>query len=460
MDENNPNNHSEISLHLAAAVQFEHVTASFIQQSCLAWGLPEEAAASLAQAGQQIFAHLAQTELQDHPVKLVCKGDPSYGRVDIIFSGRESAAHGHASLTSAIHKSTRHHNHPFHGGNTHRLIEHIALAIAVGQVDRFSTTLEKTNVTRLTLIREKTYPEEIAIVPLPLSHQIRVFRLATPQEIPLLIRYARQKYSPAYLPPVFRYPDNVADRLRRGETHAIVGVSENGELCGAIFWESTQRKVIQCTGPYVFTPGRGQPEALMEGLLHALAKHPVVCLLNTNPTPDFPAQTWEKAGSLKIQPGDASAPLERDVYIRSMIEDPGCIVWAHPDLHPYLQAQYHRLALPRELRPAPEMDVQGDAILSVDYERDENRISLRPLDAGVTNRQTLAEHVALLRDQDIQMILFEMDLGVPIQTSFTPALLQTGFVPRVLLPHAGEGDLVLFQFNPEQVYQANLHGAV
>jgi len=38
-----------------------------------------------------------------------------------------------------------------------------------------------------------------------------------------------------------------------------------------------------------------------------------------------------------------------------------------------------------------------------------------------------------------------MDLGVPQQSAYTPALLENGFTPRLLLPHAGEGDLVIFQ---------------
>jgi hypothetical protein len=39
-----------------------------------------------------------------------------------------------------------------------------------------------------------------------------------------------------------------------------------------------------------------------------------------------------------------------------------------------------------------------------------------------------------------------VDLGQAWQADFAPALLQNGFLARLVLPYAGEGDLVLFQF--------------
>jgi hypothetical protein len=38
-----------------------------------------------------------------------------------------------------------------------------------------------------------------------------------------------------------------------------------------------------------------------------------------------------------------------------------------------------------------------------------------------------------------------MDLGIPWQSAFVPALLETGFVPRMIVPYAGKADTAIFQ---------------
>jgi hypothetical protein len=47
--------------------------------------------------------------------------------------------------------------------------------------------------------------------------------------------------------------------------------------------------------------------------------------------------------------------------------------------------------------------------------------------------------------EGITNILFEMDLGKSWQCHFTQPLLETGFEPRLVLPYAGRGDLIVFQ---------------
>jgi len=51
----------------------------------------------------------------------------------------------------------------------------------------------------------------------------------------------------------------------------------------------------------------------------------------------------------------------------------------------------------------------------------------------------------MLLKEKFESILFEMDLGKSWHCYFTPALTRSGFEPRLLLPYAGKGDLVIFQ---------------
>jgi hypothetical protein len=72
--------------------------------------------------------------------------------------------------------------------------------------------------------------------------------------------------------------------------------------------------------------------------------------------------------------------------------------------------------------------------------------TLRPIRFGADANQNLAAHIALLQKESFQRIFFEMDLGAAWQTRFAPALIDCGFQPRLVLPYAGAGDLVVFQW--------------
>jgi len=55
------------------------------------------------------------------------------------------------------------------------------------------------------------------------------------------------------------------------------------------------------------------------------------------------------------------------------------------------------------------------------------------------------DHLALFHSESMGNIFFEMDLGQPWQALFARGLLTQGFRPGLILPYAGEGDIVVFQ---------------
>jgi hypothetical protein len=67
---------------------------------------------------------------------------------------------------------------------------------------------------------------------------------------------------------------------------------------------------------------------------------------------------------------------------------------------------------------------------------------------GNDSEKVLEAYVETLQKEEILNIFFQMDLGRPWHCHFTPALLGCGFKPRLLLPYAGKGDLVIFQHEP------------
>ncbi len=87
----------------------------------------------------------------------------------------------------------------------------------------------------------------------------------------------------------------------------------------------------------------------------------------------------------------------------------------------------------------------GSQVLSAEFDRGASQVTLRPVWWGLDSEENVANHVRVLRDEGMSGILFEIDLGKPWHSRFTTALFSAGFEPRLVLPYAGKGDLVVFQ---------------
>ena len=66
-------------------------------------------------------------------------------------------------------------------------------------------------------------------------------------------------------------------------------------------------------------------------------------------------------------------------------------------------------------------------------------------DLGADAAANLAQHVKILSAEDLPNIFFEIDLACAWQAALTPALLNNGFSPRLVLPYGGRADVVVFQ---------------
>ena len=59
--------------------------------------------------------------------------------------------------------------------------------------------------------------------------------------------------------------------------------------------------------------------------------------------------------------------------------------------------------------------------------------------------ENVSGHIRLFEEEGWRNVSAEIDLGLPWQAGFAAALLKNGFVPRLVLPHAGQGDIALFR---------------
>lgn len=77
---------------------------------------------------------------------------------------------------------------------------------------------------------------------------------------------------------------------------------------------------------------------------------------------------------------------------------------------------------------------------------DQKKITLRLLLAGNDVKENLIKHLQLFKQENYLNIFFELDLGQAWQAEMVPALLASQFKPCLVMPNAGKGDVVLFQY--------------
>jgi hypothetical protein len=56
-------------------------------------------------------------------------------------------------------------------------------------------------------------------------------------------------------------------------------------------------------------------------------------------------------------------------------------------------------------------------------------------------------HIRFLSEERFRNLCFELDLGVPWHAELIPVIIARGFKPEIVLPFAGQSDLVVFQYH-------------
>ena len=234
-----------------------------------------------------------------------------------------------------------------------------------------------------------------------------------------------------------------------GEYSATVALGDQGQIGGGIVWRWVGDKTVELFGPYVFhQPADSElANGLVDSCLGRIAKTEAIGLISRISTPELPKRYFEQIGSVDfIQPGGTSQPWS--VYYRQLYEDPGCQVWAHPDLQGFLRAEYNRLSFAREIRLTRHEGERRPpySVFAGQFERAHHQITLRAIWDGEDAAANLTQHVKVLKAENLPNIFFEIDLAQAWQANLTQALLENHFHPRLILPYGGQADVVVFQY--------------
>jgi anti-sigma regulatory factor (Ser/Thr protein kinase) len=431
-------NDSTLLLRIHDDMAFLPLATSFVEKAALAYGLAGPEAMALTLATEEIFAYLCRTASQGRPFEIRCASAGYYVKTSFSIPVQDLNLRA-LNLTASV------------SPDDEASLEEMGLLIASRFVDRLQVRQEGNGGIQLTVVKEKSYPQMEA-EPTPMVRPLDDYAIRTPapEEIKVLVRLIHAHYDGHFIPAPFIYPGKVVDMVVGGEYQALIARGPTGQIGGGIFWHWLGAKTIECFGPYVFNqnPGSVLPRDLVEGCIGAIAKSHAVGLINRMATEIFSREHFEPLGVLTVHDLDGST-RSITAHFRQMHEDTGSSVWAHPDLVPFLKEQYGRLVLPREVIAVSD---QGEAVspysvLSAEFERSQNRATLRLLHLGKDMEENLINHLRVFDKESIHNVFFEIEVAQPWQASLTPALLAQGFRPRLILPYGGdEGDIVVFQY--------------
>jgi len=296
------------------------------------------------------------------------------------------------------------------------------------------------------MTRDREYAPAAA-VPLPPPEAVKTVRPATPSPDDLRHFAAMVTTSGSpYLPPFLARPGMAADMLAAGSLHAVLAQG-NDWIVGGVLWHPLTDTCIELYGPYLFLddPDDRTLTMLMDEAIGRISRSRCRGLVRRQGALPEYERFFDFLGELDLTgiSGKAAHPV---YYYRQLREESGGVVYCSGTLADFLRDQYHRLCLPRQVRETggDPTRLRDASVLAVELEYRRSLATIRPLCAGRDMAANLTAHLDLLREEGIVNFIVEINTGRREETSFADALEETGFVPRLLIPDAGQGDLVVY----------------
>lgn len=424
----------ELSLELDLSAEMLPVFLAVVEKSALAFTMAEREAMFLTLAAEEVFTYLAQAGTLKESVRMVLSDGGYYIKLDFIFSDRSLNLRAF-NLSNSIDLS-----------DENRLNE-IGLLIAARTVDRILIDFNKRGSIQLSLIKDKAYPQGQVIEPkrAPLNSKLHFTKPVNNIDLKLFCQMVPSMFSAESFPDFFNYPGKLIDMMNSGEYQVNLAYDEQDHILGGIVWEYNGRKTVELYGPYSFTDNPEISEGILEQCLQELGRSEAPGIMNRSAQKGQYAQYFETLGSTQCYKPDGTAS-ERTAIYRQLGEDPGSRVWTHLDLVSFLENEYRRLYLPRDILPSVSMGEQTSLYSVFTAAFDQKTITLRLLVAGKDAEENLIKHLQLFKEENFLNIFFELDLGHAWQADMVPALLACHFNPCLIMPYAGKADVVLFQY--------------
>ena len=242
-----------------------------------------------------------------------------------------------------------------------------------------------------------------------------------------------------------------ADMLAAGDLGAILA-QDNTSILGGIAWRTLTESCIEIFGPYVFAtdPDDEILTALMDEAVSKISRSSVRGMLRRQGRMPEYTRFFDFLGDIPMI--DASGnPIAFSYYYRQLKEETGShTIYSEKMFANFLRTEYDRFCLPRQIRETDFKiaDLREHSVIAVEFNNRRSIAILRPLCAGRDMRQNIGDHIALMHQQGIFNILFEIDSAREEEMMFTSPLMAVGMVPGLIIPDAATGDLVIFFYPP------------
>lgn len=249
-----------------------------------------------------------------------------------------------------------------------------------------------------------------------------------------------------FLPPFLARPGMVADMLDTGHINALLLLGDDW-IMGGILWKPLSDSCLELFGPYVFIddPEERAMSLLLDEAVTRISRSRFRGLVRRQgPLADH-ERFFDFLGEIRLTGVDGAAS-HATYYYRQLKEEPGKVVYSSGQLAEFLSEQYERLCFPRQLRTASKNQAlsRNSSVLAVELEHARSLAIIRPLCAGRDMSTNLASHLELLRNEGIINFIVEINTDRSEESAFTEALNTNGFVPRLIIPDAAHGDLVIY----------------
>lgn len=298
----------------------------------------------------------------------------------------------------------------------------------------------------LRMTRERDYPPA-STVPFPPPDAAGTIRLCDPSPDDLRHFAAMVVTSKSsFIPPFLVRPGLAADMLAAGHLNAIL-LTSGDWITGGVLWRPLTDSCLELYGPYLFNedPDDRGLTLLMDEAVGRISRSGCRGFVRRQGTLEAHERFFDFLGELKLA-GISGAASHCTYYYRQLKEESGGVVYCSGPLTVFLNEQYDRLCLPRQVRETTidTSRLRNASVLAVEFEQARSLAVIRPLCSGKDMAANLAAHLDLLRGEGISNFHVEINTGRSEDTAFATALEESGFVPRLLIPDAGQGDLVIY----------------
>lgn len=412
---------SDVLMTVPAEEAFASVAAGAVQGAGEAFGMPLQVGSALALASEEIVAFAARCGNRRHPVSLICR-DGRY-RMTVEFS------------IAASDFEPRFFNLPRQISiDNADDVNQLGLLLTARSVDSFSLSV---NNGTLRVVLDKLRPYHA----LPQGYLVASgsgawsLQPVTPDNLARLCRIA--SCIPG-VPSLLLHPGRVIDMVEIAELAGWIAERSDGSTAGGILWTAGGDRVAEVYGPYLEPGASSAAEPLVEACLIALARSPTVGVICRNTGRDFPEHLFERLGRHETE----------RVFYRELREDMGSVVWAVPEIEPFLNEAYHHLGYARQLMRLTDngQRVPAHSVIAVDALGNESGAVLRPCLPGADVTANVTSHRDHLASAGLRWLMFKVDLGVGWQLSFVPGLLGAGFEPAYVIPNGARGDLLMLRW--------------